>query len=272
MRAVYAVSFALPSGSDPDEALSIACGWFCRGQAPGECASWEVGRRSYPLPDDEHTLEIDALASEEGRLWQGTWRHPYADDPDLHLISDVEIGVTADQEVTFSLVIRVVWARSKVAPPRFDLRAPRIVRTIVERFDVGDAGRRLTRAASVLDASAVPEFIDTLLLSPARTRPVIFVSDDPKGMGPNLDPNALASQLAGLAHVYTSMYGRPGWELTQGSASSAATPAASGSGGPGSPRATIRTGIRCCRERRCATGKASTLTSSCSGVSVQRPR
>jgi hypothetical protein len=214
VRAVYAVSFTLPEGTGPDEVLDCAGSWFCRGQAPAEVrTSWEVGRRSYPLPVEGHTLEVEVFESDEGRLWQGTWRHPHAQDSDLHLISDAEVGVTKAGTVTLSLVIRVVWARPKVAPPRFDMRAPRLARDVVERFEVSDGRHRLTSASQVLDAASVPAFIEDVLLDPERTRPVVFVSDDPRKMGPNIEPDGLARQLAGLAHVYTSLYGRPGWEL-----------------------------------------------------------
>jgi hypothetical protein len=213
MRAVYAVSFAFGEGTEANEVLACAGNWFCRGQAPDEvCTSWEPGRRSYPLPEDGHALEVEVLESEEGRLWHGAWRHPHADDPDLHLVSDVEVGVVGDA-VSLSLVIRAVWARAKVAPPRFDMRASRLARTIVERFDVRDGDHTLNSRARVLDASAVPAFIDGLLLDRDRTRPVVLVADDPRRIGPNLDPAGPARELAGLAHVYTSLYGRPSWEL-----------------------------------------------------------
>lgn len=213
MRAIYAVSFDLPVGVAADTVLETAGGWFCRGRAPNEFrTSWVPGRRSYELPQPEHTLEVEVFESAEGRLWQGTWRHPHASDTDLHLISDVEVGVIGDA-VTLSLVIRAVWARSRVAPPRFEMRAPRLASTVVERFDVRDASHPLTGRAQILDAAAVRGFIDDLLLDPGRTRPVVFVSDDPRGMAPNLEPDDLARELAGLAHVYTSLYGRPGWEL-----------------------------------------------------------
>ena len=92
--------------------------WAGTGRIP---ISWEAGRRSYEVPQRDHTLEVEVFDSPEGRLWQGTWRHPHASDADLHLISDVEVGVTRDA-VTLSLVIRAVWAKAKVAPPRFEMR------------------------------------------------------------------------------------------------------------------------------------------------------
>jgi hypothetical protein len=213
VRAVYAVSFGFSAGTRADDVLELAGDWFCRGQAPEEVrTSWEQGRRSYALPEPNHSLEIEVLPSDMGVLWHGAWRHPYAGDSDLYVLSDVEIGVV-DSSVTMYLVLRVGWARAKVAPPRFAMRAPRLAGTVVKRFDVRDGQHRLTAEPIILDAGSVPAFIESVLLDPMRTRPVVFCADDPRLMRPNVDPRVLAEQLAGLAQVYTSLYARPGWEL-----------------------------------------------------------
>lgn len=75
MRAIYAVSFELPAGVAAHAVLETAAGWFCRGRAPNEFrTSWQPGRRSYEVPQRDHTLEVEVFDSAEGRLWQGTWR------------------------------------------------------------------------------------------------------------------------------------------------------------------------------------------------------
>jgi len=96
-----------------------------------------------------------------------------------------------------------MWGRDKVAPPRFDMRSPRLARTVLERFSVRDSEHVLGTTPTILDAAGVPEFIETLLLDRSRTRPVVFVADDPRHMAPNVDPDELARELAGLAPVYT---------------------------------------------------------------------
>lgn len=215
MRAVYATNFVFSEGTDANEVVDTAGRWFARGAAPPEVrTSWTPGRRTYQLPGAGHALEIEVLSSEAGLLWHGAWRHPHADDPDLHLVSDVEVAST-DDHVSLSLVIRAMWARDKIAPPRFDMRSPRLARMMLERFNVSDAQHILGTEPTVLDAAGVPAFIDSLLLNRSRTRPVVFVADDPRHMAPNVDPDELARELAGLAHVYTSLYGRPAWELNR---------------------------------------------------------
>lgn len=210
MRAVYAVSFTFGSRTNPDDVLNFVGGWIARGRAPEELrTSWEPGRRSYELPEHGHSLEVEVVTSDLGRLWHGAWRHPHADDLRLYVLADVEIGVIEDT-VTLYLVLRVGWAQAMVAPPRFEMRAPRLAREAVGRFDLRDGQQQLTAKPAVLDAQSVDEFVDGVLLDPTRTRPVVFCSDDPQRMAPNLDPDPLARELAGLAHVYTSFYGLPG--------------------------------------------------------------
>jgi hypothetical protein len=215
MRSVYAVHLELNAGTAPEDVVAVAADWFARGRAPAEVRTdWTSGRRAYELGATNNTLAIEVFASQAGRLWEGTWRHPHAEDPDLHLVSDVSV-CEADDHVTFSLVIRAVWAKAKVSPPRFSMRCPRLVRDVLSRFEAVDAREQLTAAPRVLDAAGVGRFVEELLLSQERTRPVVFVSDDPRLMRPNVDPNELARELAGLAHVYYSLYGRPGWMLSR---------------------------------------------------------
>lgn len=191
MRAVYAVSFSLPAETDADDVLRVAGGWFSRGRAPEEVrTSWEVGRRSYPLSDENHSLDIEVFKSDEGTLWHGKWRHPHATDPDLEVISDVEVGVIGET-ITAYLVIRVGWIEARIAQPHFEMRAPRFSRDVVEAFAVLDGHHKLTAAPRVLEAAAVSDFISGMLLDPERTRPVVFLSDDGRIMGPHADPQRL---------------------------------------------------------------------------------
>lgn len=213
MRAIYAVGFDFPEGTDPDQVLNAAGAWISRGDAPEEVrTSWEPGRRSYPLPTAGQTLEVEVLPSDEGTLWHAAWQHPYGNRDDLRVLADVEIGHTADR-LSFYMVLRAASVGSMIAPQRFDLRAPRLPRDLITRFAVTDAGHSLMATPTVLDAAAVHTFVDDLLLDPGRTRPVVFAADDSHRMRPNLDVEDLARELAGLAHVYTSMYSRPGHEL-----------------------------------------------------------
>lgn len=98
--------------------------------------------------------------------------------------------------------------------PHFGMVAPRLVRDLLVDFEVNDAGRRLGREPHRLDAARVDDFV-SFLFNRDRTRPAILVSDDPRQMGPLVDPHALARELAGLSHVFYTAYGQPGALLSR---------------------------------------------------------
>jgi hypothetical protein len=124
------------------------------------------------------------------------------------MVNEVTVA-ELDGVVSASLVIRTEWVRPQVSMPRFSMRAPRLIRDLLAEFEIRDAGHRLASQAHVLDAAGAASFVDELLLNPERTRPVVFVSDDPQSMRPLVDPRELARELAGMAHVYYSLYGYP---------------------------------------------------------------
>lgn len=209
MRAIYAAHLLFAPDTSASEVVRVAGAWPCRGRAPREvCTSWEPGRRTYELPVTGHTLDVEVREAPDGRLWEASWRHPHVDDPDLHMVNDVTVA-ELDGHVSASLVIRTVWARPRLAMPRFSMRAPRLVRDLLEQFEVLDAGHRLNGQPHVLDAAGAERFVDDLLLNEDRRHPVLFISDDPRTLRPLVDPAELASELAGMAHVYYSLYGYP---------------------------------------------------------------
>lgn len=124
------------------------------------------------------------------------------------MVNDITVA-ESDSSVTASLVIRTVWDRPQVASPRFGMAAPRLIHDLLDRFEVQDAGHRLTKDPSRLDAANATVFVDDLLLNRDRTRPVVLISDDPRTMRPLVDPDALGRELAGLAHVFYTLYGQP---------------------------------------------------------------
>jgi hypothetical protein len=215
VRAIYAAHLAFAPDTSAEDVVGVAGAWPCRGQAKENCVSWEPGRRSFEVETDffgapvKHDLTVEVSQTDDGRLWETSWRHPHADDENLLMVNDVTVAELGG-EVTASLVIRTVWARPQVSMPRFSMRAPRLARDLLAKFDVRDAGRRLSGDAQVLDAAGADEFVDGLLLNPDRTRPVVFVSDDSQSMQPLVEPRDLARELAGMAHVFYSLYGYPG--------------------------------------------------------------
>jgi hypothetical protein len=212
VRAVYGAQLSFGDATDADDVLRVVAGWFAQGRAPAEVGtSWDVTQASYPLPGDGHTLDVEVLHGESGRLWQGTWRHPYSDDESVHIVSEVTI-CDADA-VSVAITLRTVRVREQMAESNESLRAPRLVRDLLSRFDVQDAGARLSPEPQVLDSGMTDAFVDDLLFNPRRTRPVVLVTDDGYALRPNVDPRELARELAGLAHVYYTLHGLPAARL-----------------------------------------------------------
>jgi hypothetical protein len=215
MRAVYAAHLSFGNGTSAEDVLKIVGRWFAQGRAPkAVCDSWEVEQQSFELPQPGHTLDVEVATGPSGRLWQGTWRHPFSEDPSVHIVADVRIG-EADESVSAAVTLRTVRMREQMADSSQPLRAPRLVRDLLDKFEVLDAGVRLRARPSVLDAGSVDSFVDDLLLNRQRARPVVLVTDDPEAMRPNVDPDELARELAGLAHVYYTLYGLPGSRLAR---------------------------------------------------------
>jgi hypothetical protein len=213
MRSVYAAQLSFAPGTDADQVLRVVGRWFAQGRAPGEVGeSWEPGQRSFPLRQAGHTLDVDVLESEGGRLWQGTWRHPFSEDPAVEIVAEVAVADVAGA-VSTALTLRTVRMRDRMADSREALRAPRLVRDLLDRFDVHDAGVTLRARPQILDSPAVDWFVDELLMNPERTRPIVLVSDDSQALRPNVDPDELARELAGLAHVYYTLHGLPAARL-----------------------------------------------------------
>jgi hypothetical protein len=214
VRAVYAAHLAFVPQTSAEDVVAVAGTWPCRGAATDNCVSWKPGRRTFDIETEffgapvKNNITVEVSQTDRGRLWETTWRHPHADDEDLLMVNEVTVA-ELDDAVSASLVIRTEWARPQVSMPRFSMRAPRLTRDLLSEFEVWDAGHRLSSQAQVLDAAGAASFVDELLLSPERTRPVVFISDDAQSMRPLVDPRELARQLAGMAHVYYSLYGYP---------------------------------------------------------------
>lgn len=169
-----------------------------------------------------HHLTVEGVHSPEGRLWDVLWKHPHSDDEDLMMVNNVTVA-EVNGAVTASLVIGTSWVRPQVSMPRYSMRAPGLTAKLLNRFDALDGEHVLASRATRLDAAGAEAFVEDLLLDPNRTRPVVFISDDPVSMKPLVDPQELAGQLAGMAHVYYSSHGYPGKRIADslGSALSA---------------------------------------------------
>jgi len=214
MRSVYAAHLTFAPGTVADEVIVTASEWPCRGAVRDHCPDWMPGTTTFEIETNffgrpvNNQFTVEGIESPEGRLWDLTWTQPHADDPGLLLVTNVTVAEKAEK-VRASLVMGTTWLRPQVSMPRFSMRAPRLATTLLNRYEVYDSKHRLHDRPIRLDGARAEEFVEDLLLDPDRSRPVVFVSDDPVTMQPLVDPKELAEQLAGMAHVYYSTHGYP---------------------------------------------------------------
>lgn len=207
MRFVYATSFELSEGATAEQALDVVGAWFDRGRAPQEVRSdLTDGIRAYPL--ERGTLDVQVLSMNGDRFWRGTWRHSHADDPTLDVVSEVSVGDIGGV-VTTLIMIGLLRTRPQLKPLHYAFATPRLVRDLLKRFEIYDGNTPLLLTPTTLGAADVDGFVDDVLLDPERTRPVVFISNNPSQSAPSADAESLAANLAGIAHVYQTIYGLP---------------------------------------------------------------
>jgi len=214
MRAIYATQFDLGDAS-VEEALAVVARWFAYEEPDAELAtSIALGQRTYELPQERGSLDVEVLEVENSRMWTGTWRHPHADDPSLALISEATLA-EIDGLVSFGLAIQVERTGDELSPVRFQFHAPRLPRDLIDRFQVWDGETALRSEPVPLGHADVDRFVERVLCDPTRQRPVVFISSDERGARPAISPVDVARDLCGLAHVYHSLYSLPDRALSR---------------------------------------------------------
>ncbi|WP_027004830.1 hypothetical protein [Conexibacter woesei] len=213
MRA-YTNDLSFAPGTVAEDVSQVVAAWRGRHSGlPADCGRvWTPGTDAYELADGKSTVEINVLEAAEGRLWQFELRHPHAEDPATEVVARVTVGDVAER-VSASVLLHTELRRHQITDERQPIHAPRVVADLLRRFEVLDAGQRLTPGPAVLASGEVDSFIDELLLSPDRTRPVLLASDNPLTLAPAVDPVRLAKETAGLAHTFFTLYGLPGAAL-----------------------------------------------------------
>ncbi len=102
----------------------------------------------------------------------------------------------------FSLLLRIASASFELLPARFQLRPPRVIRSILARGDAHLGVHRLRFEPTRVDPDGVPELC-ALLVEQRRRHPLIVISpeaytDDRYA----IDADLIAARIAGLAAVY----------------------------------------------------------------------
>ena len=197
----------LPFDDDtPGEALrNSAAEWIARKQRPGvkdAILAVRDERADVPLEGNQQ-LTIEEFVDGEDWLWQAHWRHPYDRNPRVRFSIETSVCRRADA-LHLGIEIGVVRPGAVLRPLWLRFRAPRLAPMVLERFACRDAGRMLCHNARAVRNATEAGDLAQFLLDPERGRPVVHCSA--RHSQQSLDPDALAKQLAGLAHVTYSTH------------------------------------------------------------------
>ncbi len=209
MRLVYALQFRVsqPGGviavdlpnllkADVEEWIA---GWYKRRQ--GVSVSLPATNQAMaPLP--LHAVEVAHTMSSSSRAAHHavTWRYPAESDDRLLWESRCEWATTGG-DTEFSFLLRLASREFLVAPPSLELRRPRIVRAIVDKYRCFSGSQELLLLPSRIRIPTLTSLIDAIH-DRGRRLPVVLFSVDPYTDKTVADPVEAADKLVGLAHIY----------------------------------------------------------------------
>jgi hypothetical protein len=150
--------------------------------------------------DGRATLDFATIHNEGTTLFGFRLQHPDCDDKDSAWRTEIVCVDNGESgPLAFSCVNRFGSTGGNLQPVLRNATRPRIVSDLVQQYG-GFHGLPLSSMPKTLYRDGVAAFMEDLE-SPERTRPLIFVSARNSNDKPVVDPERLASQLVGLAHV-----------------------------------------------------------------------
>jgi hypothetical protein len=206
MRPVYATYLEFQPGTNAKDVHRQVCAWLTdRARAPRTLHdTWgRLGREVIGLPAKHGILDLDVIKVGDDQLWQSAWSAPSDGDRSLNIIHDICVA-DIDGRASASVVLRIERQVEQLAPLRYNIRPPSLVRELAHRFPCEDAGLRMTSKPRPLTEQGVERFVNEILLNSRRARPVLLLTVNCGHEEPVLDAEDLARDLCGLAHVYTA--------------------------------------------------------------------
>ncbi len=207
MRLVYAVDFEVnvTSGSNSAEVAhqvrEAICKWVSGWYSARKHLEVTVPEEGCDLvPLTAHSVSVVYRQTQGASHWQVVWSYPSEPDQNVNWRSVAEVG-DADGKVEFSFQLMRASRHFQVVPQAFVLRAPVIVRTVIENFQCSVDGRRLTNRPTETGAQSIQDLLASMT-APDRRVPIILVSTDLFSERPLVDPQSMANVLTGLAETW----------------------------------------------------------------------
>ncbi len=152
------------------------------------------------LLEDASRIEVKGYQEKDSNnvvLYDVSWVHPHDDDPGLRWHISVSV-LKGAKEIIFCLVIRISATECIVAPPRIQLGAPRIVKTLVGKCPAFISGIEINDQVYVIKVEDVPSLVEFIKTAERRI-PIIVLSKENYNNVLIFDPSPLAQRLLGLA-------------------------------------------------------------------------
>jgi hypothetical protein len=209
---VYGATFRLRSTDrSSDELLADAANGTWRWATGSEGGTWVDGRNKYSRGD-----VVAETATDDGiEVRHLTLSHPDEQDPAASWRTTVDLVRSGRVIDVFGLLTRRDPAGGERLPGRF-VTIPKIIR---ELADLGASSGRhpiSSQPHAVGGSESVEEFVEGVLLDPARNLPVILFSPTSEGdFVPSREAiDSLARGTLGVAHVYYLREPRDTFELS----------------------------------------------------------
>jgi hypothetical protein len=212
VRDVYAARFLLTAPAAFETARGQIAAW-CVARYPG-LVDHDVASDFTAAPNATDRVEWSNIDSPDGtdRAWSMTFRHADADDPTLGWRVLAELAAPPE-EVRFTLRLSQESLEARVRPAIDVPGRPRIVRDLARGLGGFLDGRELTGRPNEVRSDDIAGLVQ-LLTDTTRRLPVVIASVLPETGRPVTDPFELASQLIGIAHIYSILTVPATYELT----------------------------------------------------------
>jgi hypothetical protein len=201
-RLVYACRFELPSNLEWERTLAAYGGWIEKHYRERRgIAGFKIDMTKdlvVELPPG-HIVQREHISSQSGELIRLTWAYPVDADPHLEWRNEIRIG-RVQNACPVEHLISVGSIDYKIAPAHLSLGSPGIIRQLCTEnlVKVGEMSVKATPYA--LSADNIDQFIE-LLLSEKRRLPIVFTSPYASDEPNELDVEAMARNLSGVAVI-----------------------------------------------------------------------
>ena len=149
---------------------------------------------------NDSTLQLRTQDTDSGTYWGMRFQHPDSDDPDLIWATEITLHPAENNSIHFACSVFLGRSEFSYSPVKRFVTRPKIVATVLEKFQSDSIFPVSTKAFSCPDDPALVSKFVEFLESPSRRLPVVVISAAEDG-GYFTDASSVASKLAGLAHV-----------------------------------------------------------------------